>query len=591
MKTVQDRATTPSNHKWDAHSVPAFVEREDALPLQRAYRWEKERANEPFLTQPINGIGREWTWAQALDEARRVATFLSAQDWEPGSRVVILSKNCAWWLMAELAVWMSGHVSVPLFAALSAPSVRALMDHCEPVACFIGSFDDPDILTEAIPASVMRITFPNAKDPDATTWNSIVDNNAPLQSSPLRSMDDIATIMYTSGTTGTPKGAMHRFRSFVYFAAAVTRVIGTSPSQRMLSYLPLAHIAERALLESGALYCGYHLYFVERVETFMDDLKRARPTVFFSVPRLFIKFQQKVLAKIPQKKLDRLLAIPIVNRIVQRRILRELGLDQANIAASGGAALPMATLLWFRRLGLNLVEGYGMTETGITHTPKGAASHPGSVGDAVPGVEVRIDETGEVLVKSPMNMAGYFKNPQLTSEAFTDDGFFHTGDLGEVDEDGWLRIIGRLKEQFKTTKGKYVSPTPIEKLLCVHPAIEGCCVMGDGMASPFAVVIPSEQYLEALAAGEPADELEQSLCRLLSEVNEQLEAFERLQFIVVTDQPWTVANGYLTPTMKLKRSVLEASFARCLEVWSRSETPIVWHLTKTADRAGEPAAS
>jgi long-chain acyl-CoA synthetase len=556
-----------------------FLEREDALPLQRAYRWEKERADKLFLTQPVNGEVQQWTWAQAMDEARRVATFINAQGWPAGSRIVILSKNCAWWMMAELAVWMSGHISVPLFAALSAQSVRSLMEHCEPVACFIGSIEDPAILTGGIPDGVKRIVFPNASDSRAITWKFIVKSIDPLQSSPVRDANDIATIMYTSGTTGKPKGAVHRFRSFVYFAAAVTRVIGDSPSERMLSYLPLAHIAERALLEAGALHCGFQLFFVESIETFVTDLKRARATIFFSVPRLFIKFQQKVLVKVPQQKLDRLLRIPVVRGIVRKRILRELGLDTVRLAASGGAALPMSTLVWFRRLGLHLVEGYGMTETGITHTPKGGESRPGTVGDAVPGVEVRISEFGEVLVRSPMNMVGYFNNPDLTRESFTEDGFFRTGDLGEIDAEGWLKIIGRVKEQFKTAKGKYVSPNPIEKLLCVHPAVEGCCVMGDSMPSPFAIVVPSEDYRQAVTQGKRKDELRAVLTQLLADVNRQLEAHEKLKFIVVSDRPWTVNNGLLTPTMKLRRSVLEQSFAQWFEKWDREESSVVWQIT------------
>jgi long-chain acyl-CoA synthetase len=359
----------------------------------------------------------------------------------------------------------------------------------------------------------------------------------------------------------------------------------------MLSYLPLAHIAERALLESGALYCGFHLYFVESVETFLTDLKRARPTVFFSVPRLYIKFQQKVLAKVPQQRLDRLLRIPIANALVRRRILRELGLDTARLAASGGAALPLATLLWFRRIGLNLVEGYGMTETGITHTPRRGVSRPGYVGDAVPSVEVRISEVGEVLIRSRMNMAGYFKSPELTKTAFTDDGFFRTGDLGEVDAEGWLKIIGRVKEQFKTTKGKYVTPNTIEKLLCVLPSVESCCVMGDGMPHPFAVVVPSEEWRALLSRGEGKEALRDSLSKALAEVNAQLEGYERLKFIVVTDQPWTVGNGFLTPTMKLKRSVLERTYTSWFDAWNRDGGDVVWHLIAPEQRVGQQAGT
>jgi long-chain acyl-CoA synthetase len=543
------------------------------LPLQRIYRWEKERAQSVFLTQPTQGTVRDWTWLQAMDDARRMAAHLKAQDWPAGSRVVILSKNCAWWMMAELAIWMSGHVSVPIYASLNAQSVRTLLEHCEPMACFIGAVDDSAVIAGGIPPGVKRIGFPTGDDPAAESWESIVACTEPLTASPLRDGNDLATIIYTSGTTGTPKGVMHRFAAFYYFALAEIRVVGDSPDMRLFSYLPLAHIAERALVEASALYLGLRVFFLEKMDTFLTDLRRARPAIFFSVPRLFIKFQQRVLEKVPQRKLDRLLRIPVVSTLVKRRILHQLGLDTMQLASSGGAALPLATLEWFRKLGLNLVEGYGMTETGISHTPPGGRCKPGYVGDSIPGVETRISEAGEVLVRGPMNMIGYYKDPEGSRLAFTEDGFFRTGDLGELDDVGWLKIIGRAKEQFKTTKGKYVSPSRIEKLLSVHPSVEACCVMGAGMANAFAMVVPPE----ALRGDSAREALEQSLRALRDDVNAQLDPHERLAFIVVVAEPWTIGNDFLTPTMKLRRNLLEKRYSRHFEDWIAQDRPIVWH--------------
>jgi long-chain acyl-CoA synthetase len=506
-----------------------------------------------------------------------MAAWLSAQDWAPGSRIVILSKNCAYWMMSELAIWMAGHVSVPIYPSLTAASVRKLLDHCEPVACFIGGVEDKTVAQDGIPSGVLRVRFPTAPEFDALSWDSVVAEAAPMAASPVRGADELATIIYTSGTTGTPKGVMHRFAAFGYFVAAGVRVFGDGYDDRMLSYLPLAHIAERALVEACALYLGFHVFFVQNADTFRADLKRARPTIFFSVPRLFVKFQQGVLAKVPQRKLDLYLRAPILGRIVRRRILTELGLDKVRLAASGGAPLPVSTLNWFRAIGLNLVEGYGMSETGITHTPHGGRSHPGYVGDAAPGVETRIDENGEVLVRSPMNMIGYYKDPEGTRAAFTDDGFFRTGDLGELDADGWLRIIGRVKEQFKTSKGKYVSPSPIEKLLSAHPGIEACCVMGAGLAHPFALVLLAQEMRECAADVEGRRTVEQSLETLFAGVNAQLEAHERLSLLVVTPGPWTIANGLLTPTMKLKRNILETAYSKYIDEWRSATGPIVWH--------------
>ena len=559
--------------------VPADPVRPEDLPLERAYHWERETPNAVFLTQPVAGQVRQWTWAQTLDEARRMAAWLSAQNWPEGSRVVILSKNSAWWMMAELAVWMSGHITVPLYASLSASSVHPLMQHCEPVACFLGVVDDKTIVSEGIPAGIQRITFPNATDPAAISWQHIIDTTSPMLASPVRDANDIATIIYTSGTTGAPKGAMHRFSAFAYFATAAIRTHNEHKGGRMLSYLPLAHIAERALVEAVALKNGAQLFFVESIDSFLEDIKRARPTVFFSVPRLYVKFQQKVLDKMPERKLDRLLRVPILRGYVQKKILTGLGLECTHLAASGGASLPLSTLLWFRKVGLPLVEGYGMTETGITHTPPNKRSKPGFVGDGIPGVETRIAEDGEVQVRSPMNTVGYFRNPQGTAECFTEDGFFKTGDLGELDEEGWLRIVGRVKEQFKTSKGKYVSPNRIEQLLTANASIEACCVMGAEMPHPFGIVTLGQELRSTLEQVAVRPSIEQQLEQLLTETNAQLEPHERLEFLVVTDQSWTIANGMLTPTMKLKRHLLERTYREMYDQWAAKKAPVIWHIT------------
>jgi long-chain acyl-CoA synthetase len=376
---------------------------------------------------------------------------------------------------------------------------------------------------------------------------------------------------------------MHRFAAFSYFVVAGVRVFGEHHHDRMLSYLPLAHIAERALVEACAFSLGFHVFFVQSSDTFRVDLKRARPSIFFSVPRLFVKFQHGVLERIPQEKLERYLRVPLLNRVVQRRVLRELGLDCVRLAASGGAPLPVSTLQWFRKIGLNLVEGYGMTESGITHTPIGGRSRPGYVGDAVPGVETRLDDNGEILVRSPMNMIGYYKDPEGTKNAFTADGFFRTGDLGEIDPEGWLKIIGRVKEQFKTSKGKYVSPAPIEKLLSAYHGIEVCCVMGSGMPQPFAIVLLSQELRQSAATAEGMKKCEEALQGLVNRVNAQLEAHERLAFVVVSDGPWTVGNGLLTPTMKLKRNVLEELYSKHFEDWKKPNVPVIWHFSRATE--------
>lgn len=548
------------------------------LPLDRVYYWESARPEQIFLTQPFAGSARDWTWKQTMDEARRMANYLISKNWPRGSHIVIFSKNCAWWIMAEIAIWMAGHTTVPIYPSLTLQSARQLFEHCEPVACFLGVLDPPELAGEAIPADCLAIHLPIAPPHECLHWDDIVRTTTPLTTNPQRRPDEIATIIYTSGTTGLPKGAMHRFSAFPFLAGAVAQVSGESP-QRLLSYLPLAHIAERSLAETTSIYYGWHIFFNETVATFLTDLKRAHVTVFFSVPRLYTKFQQKVFERISRKTLDRVLAIPFLGTLAGKYLIRSMGLGEVAFAASGSAPLPMELLHWFRALGLPLTEGYGTTETGITHTALNGESRPGWVGRTAPGVETKISETGEVLLRSPMNMAGYYKNPEDTLQVFTEDGFIRTGDLGELNADGWLKITGRIKEQFKTAKGKFVSPSKIEALLSAHPAVDHCIVLGASMASPCAIAVLTPDALRQARTETGRKELENSFQDLLRSINAQVEHHEALAFIALASTHWTIDSGFITPTLKLKRAPLETFYGKFIPAWLEQGTRVIWELT------------
>jgi long-chain acyl-CoA synthetase len=554
---------------------------EDFLPLGRAYHWEKARTHETYLVQPMaDGSVRSWTWQQTMDEARRIATFLRARGWEPGARVATLARNSAWWMIAELAAWMAGCVTVPLYPSLRAESIHALLLHAEVRACFLGAMDDREAMQQGIPVGVLRIAMPNAA-PDVLRgcdrrWDDILAECSPISDSPVRPADELATIIYTSGTTGHPKGVMHRFSVFPHMGDSIAKLVNMDSNERFISYLPLAHIAERGVIEATSLHIGCTVYFTAGQESFLADLKRARPTLFFSVPRLYLRFRQGVLEKVPQRKLDRLLRIPILRGIVKRKILRQLGLDSVRFAASGAAPLPSEVLAWYRNLGLGLIEGYGLTETAITHAPRPEDFRMGYVGPALPGVEVRIAADEEVQMRSPMNMIAYYRNDELTRACFTPDGFFRTGDKGELAPDGQLKIVGRLKEQFKTSKGKYVSPVPIEKRLSIHPALEATCVMGDGRPHPFAISALSSDARKQCEANGLKGELGRSLETLLRQVNSELDPHERLQFLALVDGPWDIKSGLITPTLKLKRDVLEHRYASRIDGWIAEQKPVIW---------------
>lgn len=562
---------------------PVYKELEDKdLPLQRLYAAERERAAQLLLTQPVSGQVIEWTWSSAMQEVRKIAAWIKAQNWPPGSRIVILSRNSAWWLMADFAIWMAGHVSVPFFPAASTSALTTLFRHCQPVACFLGQYDHPLPFSEEVFRGLQFVSFPNAPADRISTgsipWTEIAAHQEPLEESPLRDGGEIATIIYTSGTTGQPKGAMHSFQGMSLMGKSMEPAFqgGLPEGDRILSYLPLAHIAERAIVEMNALILPLQIFFTEGQETFLTDLERSHSTVFFSVPRLYIRFQQKVFEKVPEKKLNRLLAIPLIGSLVRKKLLRRLGLDCARIVAGGGAATPVEIIQWYRKMGLNFIEGYGMTETGITHVPLPNAYRLGFVGNASPYAETRISPEGEVQIRGAMNMIGYFRNPELTQEVFTPDGYFRTGDRGEIDKAGRLRLIGRLKEEFKTAKGKFVVPSRIEKLLSLSTLFESVAVFGEGMAFPFALaVLVPEKRITCETPQEPTT-IEAELLLLLDQVNAQLEHHECLRFIAISKEPWTTNNGLLTPTLKVRRSAIEQRYAQQFCGWEKMNQKVLW---------------
>jgi len=553
------------------------------LILDYVYDHEAVQPERVFLTQPIGG-GQvvDITWRQALDQARRMAAHLKSLGFEPGARIAMLAKNSAHFIMAELAIWMAGGTTVAIFPTDTADNVRYVLEHSGASLLFVGKLDTWAQQAGAVPAGLPCIALPLAPATGFDTWDAIVARTAPLGGRPARAADDLAMLLYTSGSTGQQKGVMQTFASITRAALGIStdlsQRVDAGFESRMLSYLPLAHSFERSWVAAASLLGGNtHLFFAESLNTFLQDLQRARPTLFISVPRLWLKFQQGVFAKMPPAKLDLLLRIPLLGRVVARKVLAGLGLDAVVHAGSGSAPLPPELILWYRRLGLRLYEGYGMTEdNSYSHTSNEQASLAGWVGAPLAGVEVRIDPDGEILIKSPGQFTGYYKQPELTAASFTEDGFFRTGDLGERSAEGLLKITGRKKELFKIAKGEYVAPAPIENRLNAHPMVELTMVSGLGQPAPYAVVVLDENLRPRLGDAEVRARVDGELTRLLREVNDGRVKHEQLQFLVVAPEPWTIDNGCLTPTMKIKRSRIEAMVAGSVEGWYARSGAVLW---------------
>jgi long-subunit acyl-CoA synthetase (AMP-forming) len=506
----------------------------------------------------VNGELNVITYKAAESQVRRMAAALSGLGLKPGDKIAILGKNSAEWVLADLAIAMAGMISVPIYPTANADTISYVLGHSESSAVFVGKLDDPDAIGKAIPESLPSIAFPYPTVGCEYHWQALINDAEPIAAPNEPQEEDAMTILYTSGSTGQPKGVVISFRAYVYGCTATRNVIGIGEQDRTLSYLPLAHVVERACVVGPSIFAGTRIFFVESLESFQHDLKRARPTAFTSVPRLWVKFQSGVHAKIPPRKLRILLAIPFVGRLVARKIREGLGLQDCNLCTSGSAPISPHTLRWYQKIGIDIGEGWGMSETSglsCANIPF-QARRLGTIGVPLEGTELKISVEGEFLIRCPGLFTEYYKQPELTQESFTDDGFFHTGDRADWDEKSEAyRITGRVKDIFKSAKGKYIAPLPIESRLSSNPLLEQACVIGSGLPAPIAVVVLSEaaQHL-------PKSTVEDSFTATLVDTNAHLESHERLSNFFIAKEEWTTENGLLTPTLKVKRDQLEARY-------------------------------
>lgn len=558
-----------------------FVEFHDTH-VHYLLQWEKQLPQKDVFVQPLaNGNVVHYTWSEVAQQVRSMASYLQSLNLPEKSAIAIYGKNSAHWLMADLAIWMSGHISVPLYPTLNAEGAAYVLNHSEAKLLFIGKLDGKaDSWNEVktiIPQDLACVRLALSPEFDAPQWNDIVQSVAPLENPVLPNKNDLATIVYTSGSTGVPKGVMQSFATLLSGARELRLTYQVTTSDRALSYLPLAHVAERIFIQSSLMVCGFTVYFANSIETFVEDLNRAKPTLFFSVPRLWTKFYLGVNEKIPLHIQKILFKIPVLGKLVKKKLLTKLGLNHVRYAFTAAAPLPTDIILWYRNLGLELLEVYGMTENcGYSHVTRVGQFASGYVGHAQPKVECKIDENGEILVKSPGTMLGYYKNPQKTAEDMTEDGFLRTGDLGEIDAEGRLKITGRIKDIFKTSKGKYIMPVPTEQKIGNQALIESVCIGGSSQPQPVAFIMLAEDIRNSLKQNPKRDEIENTLKALRLKINEELEAHAKISFFVVVNEPWTMENDLLTPTMKIKRNKIESHYEPFLDAWAQQKKEVVW---------------
>ena len=546
-------------------------------PVENFFHWENTTPENIYLSQPLGDENKQYSFKEVGNQARRMASALKAMNFPPQSHIGIVSKNCAHWIMSDLAIMMAGHISVPFYSTLVADQINQVLVHSECKVLFVGKLDSWKTMKDGIPPSVKCIAFPSFYDgcpaSEMDGWDAIISGHEPLQENIEPKPDDLFTIIYTSGTTGVPKGVMLTNTSAVEALNYTQYEIQLhTENARFFSYLPLCHIAERNIVESASMATGGIVFFADTLESFQKNLQEAMPTHFLAVPRIWTKFQQGILSKMTQGKLDLLLKIPFIKAVIKGKIQKGLGLADAKVILTGAAPMPPSLLDWYKKLGITIREAYGMSENVGAHTMMPAdAVKSGTVGKPYPKVETRIHpETGEIQMKAPWNTVGYYKEPILT-EALLQDGWLCTGDMGEVDSNGYLKITGRVKDMFKSAKGEYIVPSPIENMLAVNPIFEQVCVAGAGLPQPIVLIVLSD-----MGKNMERQALIESIDTTVKRVNPSFKNYEAIKQAIVVKGGWTVENNMLTPTMKIKRNVVEANYKNQMENWSELSESVIF---------------
>ena len=543
------------------------------------YELENLHRDKTFLRQPFGDSWEEYSYGQVGTYARKLATGLKSLGLRRNAHIGLISKNCREWVIADLAIMMAGFISVPFFANLTSKELKNLIDFGDVDLLIVGKVEDWENQKKGVPKGLPIISFPHYNGFSNVTegyqWLDFINKHKPLEKCHQPKLEDTWTIIFTSGTTGDPKGVV-----LTYLALDKTKVIHSQSNplkvnfngkNQFISYLPLNHIAERVVIEHTALRYGGEISFVENLESFVKNLQSVKPSIFFGVPRVYTKFQIGILEKVPQKKLNIFLKIPILSSIIKKKLKKGLGLVNANAIASGAAPLPENLRSWFRKIGIDIINGYGMTENCAITSQLFEFDRPGSVGKAAAEVEIKIDSnSSEILMKGPFLMKGYYKLADLTKKTIK-NGWLHTGDQGKIDNDGYLYVTGRVKDLFKTTKGKYIEPLVLESHFADISEFEQVCIVGLGLDQPICLGVLSD-----IGKERSKEEIKDLMSSHLEKTNSKLPGYQKISTFVIVKDSWTVENGLTTPTMKIKRNQIDKYYDSNYSSWNKSQANVVF---------------
>lgn len=517
----------------------------------------------------------DYSWSEAHGQISAIAAMLN-QRFGQGEKMVLLSRNRAHWVMADLAIIASGNVTVSMFTTLPGPTAEYIFELTQAKVVFVGETSNWDQIVEVLPKGVLVVTLPGVElEQPHEKWEDLLAQYAGQSPDYQCQPDDMVSLVFTSGTTGMPKGVIQTHNTNLIPIRRFTRLFGLADNPRYFSYLPLSHIAERQIVEFSSIVVGGEIYFNESMDKLSRDLPRARPHIFFGPPRVWEQLQQAVIGKFGGK--DALEAALAQDKAgVGQLILEGLGLNEVEYCLTAAAPTPPALIHWWDELGLTLMEGFGQTEAMGVILSSHEHRRVGSIGKPIGEVEFKITEEGELAIKADGCTPGYYLQEDKTAELIR-DGWLYTGDKIRVDDDGFIYITGRVKDYFKTIQGKFVAPPPIEGSFAKNPHAEQQCLLGRGFSKTVMIAVLTEE-----AQGAPEEEVADSILGTIREINEEIESHARIGAVIISREPWSIENEVLTPTMKIRREKVEERFAELAEKLARSaaeqrELLLHWH--------------
>jgi long-subunit acyl-CoA synthetase (AMP-forming) len=579
--------------------------------IQVLERTARQNADRPAMRVKAGGRWQTTTWKEYREQAGLAARGFLRLGLAPGQGVAILGYNRPEWFVADLAAIAAGGLPAGIYTSSTPEQVHYIAEHAEAAVAVVENetyLETFLALRDRLPKLRAIVLMTGTSQASGVhTWQQLLDLGAGVPEADLRARieaqkpEDLCTLIYTSGTTGPPKAVTLSHHNVVWTAARVAEAYEVSATDDLVSYLPLSHIAEQVVSLHTPMAVGGCSWFAESLEKLRDNLVEVRPHFFFAVPRVWEKMQAGIQAagaqnsglkkkiaawargvgaaagRAEQEGKAKPFLYPLARKLVFSKVRARLGLDRARVVATSTAPISVETLDFFLSLGLPIMEVYGMSEcTGPTTFSTGDRYRIGSVGFAIPGTELRIAEDGEVLMRGPHIFQGYFKNPEATRETVDDEGWLHSGDIGELSAGGFLRITDRKKELLITSGGKNIGPQILEGKLRQIPAVSQAVVVGDRRNYLAALITldPQRAPLEAEAAKSPGrTPQELAACPLfrahlekqIEAVNANLARYETIKKFVILPAELSIEGGELTPTMKLKRRVAYQKYAAEIE--------------------------